>query len=85
MCVRVCSGEAAGRRGGEAAGLRRYRVCVRGEGWGEGRGLVREARQRAHDLRGCQHADVRVRLQEPVCRHRHVGRAHRRARARHDA
>ena len=38
--------------------------------------LVREARQRAHDLGGSEHADVRVGLQEPARRHRDVGRAH---------
>lgn len=37
---------------------------------------VREARQRAHDLGGGEHADVRVGLQEPARRHRDVGRAH---------
>lgn len=49
--------------------------------------MVREARQRAHDLGGGEHADVRVGLQEPARRHRHVGRAHpapRRARPRRD-
>lgn len=50
----------------------RYRVAV-----------VREARQRAHDLGGSEHADVCVGLQEPARRHRHVGRAHPAPRCRH--
>lgn len=55
-------------RGREVGEVREVRG---GRGWG------REARQRAHDLGGGEHADVRVRLQEPARRHRHVGRAHR--------
>lgn len=66
VCMCVCERKREGRRrrGGWARRLRGYRV------------RVREARQRAHDLGGSEHADVRVRLQEPARRHRHVGRAH---------
>lgn len=45
-------------------------------GWGVGGLGGLQARQRAHDLGGGEHADVRVGLQEPARRHRHVGRAH---------
>lgn len=47
--------------------------------------VSRKARQRAHDLGGSEHADVRVGLQEPARRHRHVGRAHPAARRRQHA
>lgn len=71
-----------GRGRGRGRGRRR-RSRLRGSGWcggaRSGGGVVGEARQRPHDLRGGEHANVRVRLQEPARRHRHVGRAHRSA------
>lgn len=65
-----------GGRGCRGLHCRRCRRSRRGR-----RGRV-QRRQGAHDLGGCEHADVRVRLEQPARRHRHVGRAHRRTAAR---
>jgi hypothetical protein len=55
--------------------------CVAGSVYASARYVYRvwyggESRQGAHDLRGREHADVLVGLQEPARGHRDVGRAH---------